>query len=286
MIKKTVVVLFFLLVYHLAIAQDSEKFLKSFKVSMFFGGRSETVDSFPNNENIDFMNYVGFFDDYVINNIYIGFKGYFEFKNNFAAKVRLLLGDVTGINVAGEYYPFNNIGFNLGFNTYRVYINDYSLYHKIEAVDNGLYGDLESNYRQQVVQDLGFYTGAIFYKNFGFFKPKLELNIGMASFTKFNAEVFQKQIDGNFKARYYYSTKCTFTPFFNPKLNLDFDIIKFKKSTLGMSLNTAWYVSKKAINYRVEYNEWTLDNATVKDVKPDKHYYSLFDLDAAIYLRW
>jgi len=286
MIKRIFIVIFLITTYYSLAAQENDKFLKSFKISMFFGGRIETVDSFPNKDNIDFMNYVGFINDYLPDYIYIGFKGHFDFKNNFGANVRLVMGDLTGIDLTGEYYPYKNIGFTAGFNTYRVYINDYSLYHKIETANNNLYGDLEPNYRQETLQDFGFYGGVILHKNFGFFKPKLTLNAGLASFTRFNTDVFQKQIDGNLKNRYSYSTKFTFNPFFYPKLNLDFDIIKFNKSTLGISLYSAWYVSQKAINYKVAYSEWTDDNSTITEVKPDKHYYSEFDFDAAIYLRW
>ncbi len=286
MIKRIFIVVFLISIYHLLPAQESDNFLKSFKISIFFGGRIETVDSFPNKDNIDFMNYVGFIDDYLPDYIYIGFKAHFDFKNNFGTNIRLVLGDLTGIDLSGEYYPYKSIGFVAGFNTYRVFINDYGQYHKIEAADDNLYGDLETNYRQETLQDLGFYAGVILYKNLGFFKPKLTLNAGFSSFTKFETDVFQKQIGGNFKNRYSYSTKLTFTPFFYPKLNLDFDLIKFKKSTLGLSLYSAWYVSPKAINYDVTYSEWTDDNAVKKEVKPDKHFYSEFDFDAAIYLRW
>ena len=267
-------------------AQDSDKFLKSYKVSMYFGVRDDICDSFPNEDNVDFVNYIETDDEYVEYG-YIGFASHFVFRGNWEADAKFnFMGGATDVILAGEYNLHKNIALNMGFYSYGFYINDFSKYHKIEGGKQGLYGDLETNYRQRSPANIGFYGGAIFKYRISIVSFILKVNGGFSSTVPFQDVVNQKQINGNYKRQYIYDTKYTYNPFLLQETEIDFDIINFKNSKLGIQIQSNFFVTQKAINYTLTTNEWTLEHPQKENIVSEKHTYLKLQVDAGLYLRW
>jgi hypothetical protein len=281
---KSVFVVLLLLFSQSLSAQD--KFINSYKLSFFAGLRDTKVDSFPNTQNLDFMNYLYDFHsgyDYE----YIGFSGHFQFRKQFEADFKIAMYDdfaPDNLNFTVQYFFHKNIGANFGIYTHTQLMNGFNTFHLTS--DTGFYGDLETNFRQRKLRDRGVQGGIVAKKDFGIFHPVLKINAGFSSFKPFSETVLQKEIDGNFLRRIDYQTKNTWNFFFFPEIALDLDCIKFEKSKLGIQLHANYFFSNKSIDYTQTVFEWTTENPTSESINSPTHKYRKFDFDFGIYLKW
>jgi len=266
------------------LAQD--KFINAYKFSFFAGLRDTKVDSFPNTQKLDFMNYLYDFHtgyDYE----YIGVSGHLNFKNQMEADFKISMYDdfaPDNLNFTVQYFFHKNLGLNLGFYTHTQLMNGFNTFHLTS--DSGFYSDLETNFWQRKLWDRGLQLGIVARKDFGPFHPIMKINAGLSSFKPFSETVMQKEIDGNFIRRIDYQTKNTWSIFFFPELLLDLDCIKFEKTKLGIQLQANYFYSNKSIDYTETIFEWTAENPTSEKVDSPTHKYRKFDFDFGIYLRW
>jgi hypothetical protein len=265
-------------------AQD--KFINNYAISMFFGVRDTKVDSFPNTQNVDFMNYL--YDSHEGSDYqYIGFSGHFWFKNHWESDIKVAMYDdfvPDNLDITAQYFFLKNIAASFGLYTHSALMNDFTMFHK--TTGEGLYGDLETNFRQRKLFDRGLQCGVLLKQVYGKFHASLKLSGGVSSFKPFSEVVLQKQIDGNFVWQIDYQTENTWNFFFFPDLRLNLDCFTMKKSKLGIQLQANYFYSEKSIDYTQTTYDWTIVNSTVQQVDSPKHSYRKFDLDFGLYLKW
>ncbi len=284
--RRTKFIFLFLIVFSNLALLAQDKLLITYKLSMFGGLRDTKVDSFPNTQNLDFLNYLYDFHsgyDYE----YFGFSGHFWLKNSFEADIKIAMYDdfaPDNLNLTVQYFFHQNMGVNFGFYSHTQLMNGFNSFHITS--DTGWYGDLETNFRQRKLRDRGFQGGIVIKEDFGFINPSLKINAGISSFKPFSETVLQKEIDGNFLRRIDYQTNNTWSFFFFQELLLDFDCMKFEKTSLGIQLQENYFFSNKSIDYTKTVFEWTAENPLTESVNPPKHKYGKFDFDLGIYLKW
>jgi hypothetical protein len=266
-----------------------EKFIEKFSVSSWFGARIITCDSFPDDDNLDFLNYLYNANESIISPDYgyLGMASHFWFKGNWEMDIKLCMYDdfvPDQMNISAQYFPLKYLGFNLGIYSYSQLMNEFNQYH--HHTDTGFYGDIDPNYRQCSLYDIGIIGGPMITHQVKRFSGSLKLNAGLGTFLTFSESVSQKKTNSNFRREYKYTTRTTPAFFFFPELAAGFDLFRFSHATLGIQLQASYYLAERSIDYtRVTLN-WTSETQVEQDVNSPKHHYSKFDVDFGIYLRF
>ncbi len=266
-----------------------ERFIEKYSFSMCFGARSIACDSFPDNENLDFLNYLynaqggNLSPDYG----YLGMASHLWLAGNWEIDIKLSMYDdfiPDQMNISVQYFPLKYLGFNFGINGYSQLMNEYNQYH--HNTDTGYYGDIDPNYRQRSLYDLGIIGGPVLAIQEGRFSGIIKLNAGFGTFLSFSESISQKKINSNFRREFIYSTELTPSFFFFPELALGFALISFPNSILGIQLQASFYIARRSIDYSRETLNWTNEYPFSEKVISPVHPYSKFDIDVGFYLRF
>lgn len=265
-------------------AQD--KWIEGYEVSMFFGFKNVKRDSFPNSQHLDFMNYMYAEDGYP-DFQYIGLSGNIKIRGNWVSTIELgFLDDMTlsKLDVSARYFPFGPVGFLAGLHGDGMMMNEFSSFHKLE--DEGMIGDVNTNFRQRFPFDIGITGGLIFKKEFRFLEAALVLKAGTSSVMPFEEIVAQKAIDGNLKRLIEYRTQYSFDAFFMPEIKLGMNLVTKEIYTLGFQLQGDWKISKKRIDYNKKIYDWVKTDPQVSNIESPAHNYHVVAIDAGIFLKW
>ena len=209
----------FILFPAIIMAQDNERF----KISFWFGVREIARDSMPDNNNLDFLNYLldtKRRDNEQYAGIGLQYKPFrdWDFELRFTS-----LSDLDPrqfeLNATRHISPY--LRANAGFFTFPVYIEDYFAYHS--HTSPGFIGDINSNFRQRIIREWGIKTGVVFALNYKRFNSLLKANAGMASFSRFDESVAQKKYNANLRREFRYASHFSPALFFNPELEAGFD---------------------------------------------------------------
>jgi hypothetical protein len=266
-----------------------EKFIEKFSFSTWFGARFITCDSFPDGNNLDFLNYL--YDanggkispDYG----YFGMASHLWLRGNWELDLKFSMYDdftPNQINISTQYFPLKYLGFNLGIYGYSQLMNEYNQYH--HHTDTGFYGDIDPNYRQRSIYDIGIIAGPVIAHQWKRFSGCLKINAGLGTFLSFTESISQKKTDANFRREYKYTTKATPAFFFFPELAVGYDLFRCSGSTLGIQLQASYYLAKRSIDYTRNTLNWTTEITAEEEVVSPEHHYSKFDVDVGIYLRF
>lgn len=284
--KRILVLVLIMNFVHNTTISAQKHFIESYKISIFSGLRDTRIDSFPNTGHVDFMNYLYDFHtgyDYE----YIGLSGHLWLRNNWETDINIAMYDdfaPDNLKITAQYFPFPFLGISFGICTHTQLMNDFTMFHRTTGA--GLFGDMQTNFRQIKMHDRGTVFGLILSRKFGVFQPSVYLNAGISSFKPFAETVYQKAVDGNFIRKIDYQTQNTWNLFFLPELLLNVDCIKVGKVKLGAQLKANIFYSKKSVDYLQTTYEWTEENKTTEKVSSPHHTYRKFDIDLGVFLKW
>lgn len=266
--------------------KQAEKRIKKYKISTWFGTRNISSEVFGINQNLDFINFLNSNNDYAEDD-YLGFAAHLWLKGNWEAKLQFALNSSfspSSFNVKGVYFPIKHLGLSIGAFAYPQLINEFNYFHLL--TDLGYYADINSNYRQREVHDLGISAGIVLPINYRFLHFELQLNGGFSSYNSFREVIRQKQINSNLIKEIEYTTKISPTFFISPELEIYADIVKIKNAMLGIQLQTSWLKSKKNIDYQRIIYVWTANSPITDQINSPKHNVDLFEINVGIYMLW
>jgi hypothetical protein len=285
--KHLLIIQFFLMLIcsHLS---SQDKFIQNYKVSTWFGFRYMERDSFQNNENIDFLNYLLSYDEAGVSEYqYLGFTAHFWLRNNWEAVFKIAMFDdfaPNNLNITIHHYPLGFAGFSLGIYGFPQLLNDFSTYHRVN--DAGWYGDINTNFRQRYLYEYGLSTGARFKVNWKSLHLFTGMNFGITRVPGFREIVQQKEINTNFRKEIHYKTHASWSPFLFPELELNIELFKLKQKTAGIQLQTNWYSTNRRMNYTRTVYSWEMNTPEIDEIKPRLHRIKKFEADLGVYLRW
>ena len=260
-----------------------EKLIKNIKITTFAGFRDDQRDSFPNDNNLDFINYFSQDKEY-LDYEYLGLSTHITFRNNIETILKFVFfGGLRNIHLTAQYFPHKNFGLNCGIYSCGFMMNEFSTYHKL--TDKDMFGDLETNYRQRFPVNAGLLCGITYRANIQKLQTIIKLNTGFSSIIPFSENVSQKQIDGNYQKQIKYKTQYNFEFFIFPEIEINIDCINLKKTVLGMQFQSNLFFSKKSINYKRTTYEWTAQNSSAQSVIVAKHKILLIEFDFGIYIK-
>ncbi len=263
-----------------------EKLVEDYSVSMYIGIKDISRDSFPNREHLDFMNYMYAEEGYPDFG-YIGISGNVKFSGSWEGAFKLgFLDDLTlsKLHISVSYFPINSFGFLAGLHGDGMMMNEFSTFHKLE--DEGMTGDINTNFRQRFPFDIGIVGGFIFQKDFRFLETVMILKGGTSSVMPFEEMVAQKAVDGNLRRLIEYKTQYTFDAFFMPEVKLGVPLITKETWSIGFQLQGGWKFSKKRIHYNKKIYDWVKINPKISIIEPPAHTYQVISVDAGIFFKW
>ncbi len=262
-----------------------------FRIDMQFGNRNIYRDSLPNGADIDFMNYLfndKEYSDYQF--LELGFtlatSDTWSFKAGFK-----MLSDMqpSHFSITARYYADSlNASFQWGitssFSIYPQYLDAFNRFHIL--ADTGFTADLNTNFRQRTLNDMGLDISPFLSYNHKRFHCILTTGIGVYSFMPFQELVTQKKTNANLRREIRYET--SFSPSISSlsEIEAGFDLITGQKRTFGISLKAGILLLKRNIPYNRTTYTWTETDVITVKVNPDKKLYTKSDLSWGIYLRF
>lgn len=284
--KKIFVAFVFLGLFNNQLIYTQNKFIEACQFGLWFGFRDLQIDSLPNAQNLDFINYMSYNDYFPVGYPYLGFSVQLQIKNNWQVDAKVFTTDdiiPTSFNLSVQHYFSKYMGFNLGFYTYPLLTSDYERYHNIEDTD---FYPVPSGSRQHNIYDAGIIGGPVFSVSRKVFFANLKLNIGYSGFVPFKEEFFREKINSNFQRIVKYETHYNMGFFFFPEIKAGLNLFSRNNITIGLQLQADAFFSKRNLKYtRTTYN-WTMNDPVVEKISNPKHQYNLFDWDFGIFLRF
>jgi hypothetical protein len=264
--------------------EQAEKRIEKYKISTWFGTRNISSEIFELNQNLDFINYLNSNDEYAEDD-YLGFAAHFWLKGNWEAELEFALNSSfrpSSFKVRSVYFPIKHLGLSIGAFAYPQLIDEFNNFHLL--TDLGYFGDINSNFRQREVHDLGISAGIVLPINYHFLHFELQLNGGFSSYNKFKEIIKQKQINSNLIKEIEYTTKISPAFFISPELEIYADIVKIKNTVLGVQVQASAFKSKKNIDYQRTVYIWTANNPVIEQINSPNHTVEKFELDFGLYL--
>jgi len=281
---KIVFVLLFLMYSFSLSAQEFD--VRNREFSFTLGAFDHNIEKLQSNANLDFLNYAHsspeFFDDAIVK---FGYR--FDFLKRMSADIKvIIMSDLVPDNYdISTCYALNNT-FSIGLGSYlnKFYISYFEQFQLQSLPDYYLVDD---NSQQFKVYDLGFYLSPVIklIENERFL-TSCKFDVGFSSFLKENAVFYHKRKQSNERLIYYYNTKISYQPYFNPKLEMSLRAFNIKKTSIGFLLNSNYYFSSRNMNYNRIIHKWTSETESDEYIKMPKHRYARFETNLGIYAKW
>lgn len=260
--------------------------MKERRIGFAVGNQGSYCDSFPDGANLDFLNYV-YRDKYTGNLAYISFSGYFKFSDTLDLSVNIgMYSDLapTKHNFSIRYFPYRILGFGISYMGYPQYVNEFNQYHW--NTDQGLYADLDPNYKQHKMFNYGLAIGPEIRYSYSNISVDFRTHVGIRWVDILDVEILQKAINGNFRRVIHYRTDPSPNLYFYPEINLGLKLFTISKTDIGIRFRSAAEYSKRAISYTRSTYDWVADEPIVSKVKPISHSSFVYEFDFSLQLRW
>jgi len=262
-----------------------------FRIDLQFGNRNIYRDSLPNGTDIDFMNYLHKdreYSDYQFLDfgLTIAPSETWSFKAGFK-----MLSDMqpSHFSLTARYYADSlNACFIWGitstFSIYPQYLDAFNRFHIL--TDTGFTADLNTNFRQRTLNDMGLDLMPFLSFNHKRFHGLLTTGIGVYSFMPFQELITQKKTSANLRREIRYETR--FSPSISSlsEIEAGFDLIKGRKRSFGLTLKAGLLLSNRRIPYSRTTVTWVEEQTISEKVNPDKKLYTKSDLSWGIYLKF
>jgi hypothetical protein len=265
--------------------ENREKFL----FSLNFGGRYINRDSLANTENLDFMNYLYRQD----NSAEYGYLS-LNFRMAPTEKIEVsatavLLSDLSSrqlnLDVRYNWAEKDELpGWGLigSFFIYPQYLENFNSFHILR--DTGFTADLNPNFRQISIFDLGVAIGPTMIYHYKRFHTEISFRTGITGFVSFDESISQKKTKANLRREYLYETRFSPAVFFMPEVEAGYNLASSGRTSFGIMLRAGGMWSKRAINYTRTTYTWTSENRISNDITPGKEWYRKTEIQGGFYI--
>jgi len=260
---------------------------EQFTFSISTGNRAIHYDSISNSDNPDFLNYRyhnGLKGNYGMLLLEFGFSpdSNWKISSGFGIMSDLALHDAT-LSVSrklGKYHRYHTWAIAAGFSLYSQYLNNY---HQFQEVHDTLFTTFaNSNFIQMDLLDITITAGPEY--RFKAKRLNLEqgLKAGIAGFVPFYLTIAQKKEYSNLRREYRYQTHFSPAPAFISTTGFSYNLIETYDFKLAIMVEAIAMISSRTLKYRQTLSSWTLENALITDVSPQKQWYRFTELHAGL----
>lgn len=261
------------------------------RLDIQFGGRFiQRPDQSPGSD-IDFMNYLR--DDFGKNSYGVLGFGFmlapndrWSFYTGFSMLSDMLPNHMR-VTVKHKVDSLNrnwNWGIGSSLYTYPQYLNQFNQFHI--QTDTGIIADLNSNYRQRTLFDIGFSVMPWFSYSYQRFQATLSTGFGINFFVPFNEQIAQKKPNSNYRREIKYETIAAPALTSHSEAEVTYNLLFNKHVSLGLIAKAEFLVARRTIPYSRTILTWTADNPLNETVKPKKIIYTKTDFSAGLYLKF
>ncbi|PKP50050.1 MAG: hypothetical protein CVT94_02915 [Bacteroidetes bacterium HGW-Bacteroidetes-11] len=261
------------------------------RLDIQFGGRFIQRANQPIGSDIDFMNYLR-------NDMGENSYGVLSFGFMLAPNDKWSFN--TGFSMLSDMLPNHmrivvkrkvdslNQHWNWGIGTilysYPQYLNQFNQYHF--QTDTGIIADLNSNYRQRTLFDIGISAMPWFTYSYRRVQATLSSGIGINSFVPFNEQIAQKKQNSNFRREIRYETSMKPALTSHSEAEITYNLLFNKQVSLGLIAKAELLVARRTIPYTRTIYTWTSDKPLSENVKPKKKIYTKTDFSAGLFLKF
>lgn len=254
--------------------------------SFSIGAGELDIEKFSPNENLDFINYVDYYPEYIDFIILkLGYK--FDFFSKISADIKLIMMDdiiPDNYDISAHYFIRPWLGVGAGSMLNKNWITYFEEY-QIQTLPD--YYLVDYNVKQFTTYEWGFYLSSTVKPiDNDMFKLQISCDLGVSSFMKEEASFYHKKKYSNERVQYHYKTKTDYQPYIQPKIDIRLKAFKIKEASFGLLLNSNYYYSRKSINYSRTIQTWTSENKITEQIEPLKHRYARFEINMGVFLRW
>ncbi len=264
---------------------------ESLRLDIQFGGRFFHRAPQPIGSNIDFLNYL---HNGTGNNNYgvmgIGISLSPNERWTFASELSMLSDllpshmQITVMRQFGSINPAWDWGIKSMAYVYPQYMDEFNQFHL--QTDTGLIADLDHNYRQRTLYDLGISAMPFLKYKDKRLQTTLASGIGLNSFIPFSEVVTQKKLSENFRREIRYETQYRAALASHTDLELTFHLYQNSEFELGLLIQAEFLFSFRSLAYQRTVLTWTNETQTIDNIKPKNRFYSKSDLSGGLFLKF
>lgn len=276
-----------LLIFSLYAQDNKSGLIKNWQIEPTFNFRYFNITTFPEGENIDFLNYPESESGEPFYYAFLGFAARVEFNNNIKVALNAALydhADPALIEFNAGYFPKNRWGITTGATMFSYLSNDFSSFHRKKYPDFD--GNLHNNFQQRTRFLSAFYAGVEYFYPGGKTMLSVKLQAGFGGHHAFEEKLQQKQILSNYKEIIHYKTSYHFSPVFYPSIEFQQQLINAKSLTMGVSIRGSLFYTFTAIDYQQTIFQWTYENKSVKEIESENHPFIKADGSLGFFIRW
>jgi hypothetical protein len=261
------------------------------RLDIQFGGRFIQRANQPIGSDIDFMNYLR--DDFGKNSYGVLGFGFmlapndrWSFYTGFSMLSDMLPNHMR-VTVKHKVDSLNrnwNWGLGSSLYTYPQYLNQFNQFHI--QTDTGIIADLNSNYRQRTLFDIGLSVMPWFSYSYKRFQANLSTGFGINSFVPFNEQIAQKKQNSNYRREIRYETSLKPALTSHSEAEITYNLLFNKHVSLGVIAKAEFLMARRTIPYSRTIYTWTTDKPLSENVKPKKKIYTKTDFSAGLFLKF
>ncbi len=264
---------------------------ETMRLDLHFGGRLIHRAIVEPGENVDFLNYLyGGTGESLYGLLSIGFSLSPNENWTFDTKINLLsdlLPNQMQTQVTRRIRSINpawDRGIKARFYLYPQYLDEFNQFHIIK--DTELIGDLDPNYRQRSLYDLGI--SAMPYLNYKSrrFQATLASGIGLSSFIPFREVVTQKRPHANFRREIRYKTLYKAALSSHSEVEATFDLFSNSRNSFGLLVRAEALLSFRNLPYERTVYTWTEENKRVDKINPKNRFYSKSEFSGGLFFKF
>lgn len=264
---------------------------ESLRLDIQSGGRFIHRTPQPIEPDIDFLN---FLHNGTGNNSYgvmsIGISLSPNEQWTFASKLSLLSDllpshmQVQAIRIIDSLNPGWSWGMKAQTYVYPQYLDEFNQFH--HQTDTGLIADLDHNYRQRTLYDLGISTMPFLRYKGRRLQATLASGIGLNSFIPFREIVAQKKPGGNYRREIRYETKYKVALASHTDIGFTYNLYQNSDFELGLLMQAEFLMMYRNLTYQRMVITWTEETQTIDNIKPKNRFYSKGDISGGLFLKF
>ena len=282
--KKRTFILLLVIGCTLNVSAD-DRYFSEMWISIFNGYREVISQNVPNDQQLDFLNYVftkSEKSDY----------NYFDIATRLRHNDRYVIDASLSLynslvpyeyNVSFNYLFPNNFGIIAGSMLNRYYLVEFNDFYA-----NTSDKDIVTRYinREWKFNMMSYYVGPTYQTRFNTIELCAALKTGLTTFLPFNQRNIIKEIGSNYKKVYDYQANVHLAPFVMPEILINIDLLKYKKIILGGRLKISYLLTRNSINYQLNTYEWDYESKVTEKVNLPQHNFQQTEWDFGFYFRW
>ncbi len=266
--------------------KSNAQFIEKYSIDGFFGGTSTHFDQ-STTSRLDFMNYIDYYEEYVVDEEYLSFSTHLWLTHNWEADLEIGINDALApsrFKLKGTKRFSDHWGVNAGLQSKQFFLTDIGLYYRKLP---GYYVNSQgtTGYMQFYMWLTGPYTGIQYSVEKERITLRANFNAGLSFNNKEQLFVRLKEDGGNYLWAEEYNIHSTSAWWFSPEVYFSYAIVQMPEFQIGLRISANYFSTRKSISYDYAKYEWTMDHPGMTYEKLPSHLLQQVSCDFGIFIK-